>query len=154
MLHLLCSEMIKCNSEFALIFIDLNRFKYINDVFGHSAGDELLISFSDRLQKVLDEKGIVTRYSGDEFIIIYHSYEGNEELQKFYNEKLLAEFNEPIEFNNTKIIVEFSAGVAVYPKDAETFKDLIDKSVYDVILQRRISKIKSLYSLMMICIVI
>ena len=87
MLHLLCSEMIKCNSEFALIFIDLNRFKYINDVFGHSAGDELLISFSDRLQKVLDEKGIVTRYSGDEFIIIYHSYEGNEELQKFYNEK-------------------------------------------------------------------
>lgn len=128
MLHLLCSEMIKCNSEFALIFIDLNRFKYINDVFGHSAGDELLISFSDRLQKVLDEKGIVTRYSGDEFIIIYHSYEGNEELQKFYNEKLLAEFNEPIEFNNTKIIVEFSAGVAVYPKDAETFNDLIDKS--------------------------
>lgn len=39
-----------------------------------------------------------------------------------------AEFKEPIEFNNTKIIVEFSAGVAVYPKDAETFNDLIDKS--------------------------
>ena len=100
MLYLLCNKMIEFNSKFALIFIDLNRFKYINDVFGHSAGDELLISFSERLQSDLEQKGTVTRYSGDEFIIIYHSYEGTEELEKFYNEKLLAEFSDPIEFNN------------------------------------------------------
>lgn len=128
MLYLLCNKMIEFNSKFALIFIDLNRFKYINDVFGHSAGDELLISFSERLQSALEQKGTVTRYSGDEFIIIYHSYEGTEELEKFYNEKLLAEFSDPIEFNNTRIIVEFSAGVAIYPKDAQNFNDLIDKS--------------------------
>lgn len=144
MLHLLCSEMIEHNSEFALIFIDLNRFKYINDVFGHSAGDDLLISFSNRLQRVLDKKGIVTRYSGDEFIIIYNSYEGDEELKKFYDEKILAGFNEPIGFNKTRVIVEFSAGVAIYPKDAQTFNNLIDKSDFMMYSAKKNSKNKKL----------
>ena len=79
----LCNDLIENKEKFALIFVDLNKFKYINDVFGHSAGDEVLISFSNKLKKCLKDKGIVTRYSGDEFIIIYTNYIDNDELELF-----------------------------------------------------------------------
>nr|WP_243281377.1 bifunctional diguanylate cyclase/phosphodiesterase [Clostridium sp. D53t1_180928_C8] len=129
LLSKLCNDLIQCKNEFALIFIDLNKFKYINDVFGHSAGDEVLVNFSRRIQNCLNNRGIVTRYSGDEFIIIYSDYEDNNKLLKFYKEVILEAFKEPILFNNgKKLFVDFAAGVSVYPKDANNFNDLIDKS--------------------------
>lgn len=124
-----CNDLIKDNRKFALIFVDLNKFKYINDVFGHSSGDQVLVEFSSRLKKCLKDKGIVSRYSGDEFIIIYSNYIGNNELEAFYNNVILKEFKEPIIFNNNKkIFMDFAAGVSVYPKDGKDFNDLINKS--------------------------
>ena len=125
----LSNDLIEANKNFALIFVDLNKFKYINDVFGHSAGDEVLVNFSRRLKKCLKDKGIVTRYSGDEFIIIYNNYIDNDELQLFFNNVILEEFKEPITFNNgKKVFMNFAAGVSVYPKDGNSFNDLINKS--------------------------
>ena len=125
----MCNDLINGGIKFALIFIDLNRFKYINDIYGHSVGDEVLIKFSRKMDKCLGNKGVITRYSGDEFIIIYHRYINNDELEDFYHNVILGEFKEPILISNDKkMFVEFSAGVAVYPKDAEKFNDLIDKS--------------------------
>ena len=110
----LCNDLIENKEKFALIFVDLNKFKYINDVFGHSAGDEVLISFSNKLKKCLKDKGIVTRYSGDEFIIIYTNYIDNDELELFYNNVVLEEFKEPVEFNNgKKVFMDFASGVSV-----------------------------------------
>ena len=124
-----CNDLIKSNRKFALIFVDLNKFKYINDVFGHSSGDQVLVEFSNRLKKCLKGKGIVSRYSGDEFIIIYSNYIDNNELEEFYNNVILKEFKEPIIFNNNnKIFMDFAAGVSVYPKDGNDFNDLINKS--------------------------
>lgn len=123
-----CNDLIKANRKFALIFVDLNKFKYINDVFGHSSGDQVLVEFSNRLKKCLKGKGIVSRYSGDEFIIIYSNYIDNNELEAFYNNVILKEFKEPIIFNNNKIFMDFAAGVSVYPKDGNNFNDLINKS--------------------------
>lgn len=123
-----CNDLIKANRKFALIFVDLNKFKYINDVFGHSSGDQVLVEFSNRLKKCLKGKGIVSRYSGDEFIIIYSNYIDNNELEAFYNNVILKEFKEPIIFNNNKVFMDFAAGVSVYPKDGNHFNDLINKS--------------------------
>ena len=123
-----CNDLIKDNRKFALIFVDLNKFKYINDVFGHSSGDQVLVEFSNRLKKCLKGKGIVSRYSGDEFIIIYSNYIDNNELEAFYNNVILKEFKEPIIFNNNKVFMDFAAGVSVYPKDGNNFNDLINKS--------------------------
>lgn len=123
-----CNDLIKDNRKFALIFVDLNKFKYINDVFGHSSGDQVLVEFSNRLKKCLKDKGIVSRYSGDEFIIIYSNYIDNNELEAFYNNVILKEFKEPIIFNNNKVFMDFAAGVSVYPKDGNNFNDLINKS--------------------------
>lgn len=129
LLSKLCNDLIQCNNEFALIFIDLNKFKYINDVFGHSAGDEVLVNFSKRIQECLNYKGLITRYSGDEFIVIYSDYKDNNELEVFYKEVILEAFKEPILFNNgKKLFIDFAAGVSVYPKDANNFNDLINKS--------------------------
>lgn len=128
LLFKICNELIKDNIKFALIFVDLNKFKYINDVFGHSSGDQVLVEFSNRLKKCLKGKGIVSRYSGDEFIIIYSNYIDNNELEAFYNNVILKEFKEPIIFNNNKVFMDFAAGVSVYPKDGNNFNDLINKS--------------------------
>lgn len=137
----LSNDLIEANKNFALIFVDLNKFKYINDVFGHSAGDEVLVNFSRRLKKCLKDKGIVTRYSGDEFIIIYNNYIDNDELQLFFNNVILEEFKEPITFNNgKKVFMNFAAGVSVYPKDGNSFNDLINKSDFMMYSSKRSSK--------------
>ena len=137
----LSNDLIEANKNFALIFVDLNKFKYINDVFGHSAGDEVLVNFSRRLKKCLKDKGIVTRYSGDEFIIIYNNYIDNDELQLFFNNVILEEFKEPITFNNgKKVFMNFAAVVSVYPKDGNSFNDLINKSDFMMYSSKRSSK--------------
>ena len=137
----LSNDLIEANKNFALIFVDLNKFKYINDVFGHSAGDEVLVNFSRRLKKCLKDKGIVTRYSGDEFIIIYNNYIDNDELQLFFNNVILEEFKEPITFNNgKKVFMNFAAGVSVYPKDGNSFNDFINKSDFMMYSSKRSSK--------------
>lgn len=123
-----CNEYISQGKSFALIFIDLNNFKYINDTFGHKTGDNLLKAFSKDLKDLIGDKGTVTRYSGDEFVIIYKNYINNAELLTFYNSVILNRFKLPLFFSNTNSIVQFSAGVAVYPKDGKTFDELIMKS--------------------------
>ncbi|MDA3731991.1 EAL domain-containing protein [Niameybacter massiliensis] len=128
MLFKLTTKLIKKEQSFALLFIDLNKFKYINDLFGHTAGDELLISFSRALEDVFADKGIVTRYSGDEFVIIYDRYTCKKDLLDFYNFTVIPTFTKPIYFNQHHAVVEFSAGAAIYPNDATTFDDLIRKS--------------------------
>ncbi|CDM67572.1 Hypothetical protein CM240_0405 [Clostridium bornimense] len=122
------TSLIKNKKSFALLFIDLNNFKYVNDSFGHNAGDQLLINFSNSLKNIFKNKGIVTRYSGDEFVVIYDNYIDDKELLNFYNTIVLPEFLKPISFNNTNIVVEFSAGASIYPRDGETFDQLIQKS--------------------------
>lgn len=128
MLSNIGSSLIKSKKPFALLFIDLNNFKYVNDSFGHNAGDALLITFSNLLKNIFNNKGIVTRYSGDEFVIIYDNYINDEELLNFYNTVVLPQFSKPLYFNNTSIIIEFSAGASVYPRDDESFDKLIHKS--------------------------
>lgn len=128
-LKVICNELIDIKTSFALVFIDLNKFKSINDVFGHSTGDQLLIKFSDIMQSSLGDKGIITRYSGDEFIIIYKNFQSNSEFTEFYKNRVLSKFKNPIEINkDIKTLIEFSTGVAVYPRDGLEVDELINKS--------------------------
>lgn len=128
-LNILCKDLIETKSKFALIFIDLNNFKSINDVYGHGTGDELLIVFSKKLQKIFNDKGIVARYSGDEFVVIYKGFYDEDELIDFYNNKILSYFEKPLYINKKLTIsIEFSSGCAIYPTHANTYTDLIRKS--------------------------
>ncbi len=138
MLENTCEELINNNKQFALIFMDLNKFKYINDVFGHIVGDEYLIKFASIIDNLIKTKGIVTRYSGDEFIIVYENYTTNEELLTFYNEKLVKAFLSPIKINEELTTeIGFSSGVAIYPKDGKNFEELINKSDFMMYINKK-----------------
>ena len=128
-MKIICEDLVKDGSSFALVFVDLNKFKTINDVFGHSVGDQLLIKFSQIMQETLGEKGIMTRYSGDEFIIIYKNFKDDLEFVEYYEHKILPKFQSPVELTpDVKTFIEFSTGVAVYPRDGLKVEELIDKS--------------------------
>lgn len=144
MLLKLCNELIKDKKTFALIFIDLNKFKYINDAFGHSTGDALLNTFSKTLMELFSGKGTVTRYSGDEFVVIYEKYTDDEELLNFYNSVVLDRFKQPLFFGDTSTLIQFSSGVALYPKDGETFDELIRKSDFMMYINKKQSTISKL----------
>ena len=128
-IKLICEEMLRNEDPFALIFLDLNKFKYVNDIYGHAVGDELLVQFSYIIKSLVGDKGIVVRYSGDEFIIVYKDYIGEDELIGFYNDNIKSKFENPVPINDKlKMHIEFSAGVAVYPYHGTTYNELIKKS--------------------------
>lgn len=128
-LHLLCEELIEQNQPFALIFVDMNKFKMVNDIFGHTIGDRLLIRFSHITQRALGKRGIVTRYSGDEFVIIYKNYTNDAEFEFYYRNKIVPLFHLPVELMpDVKVFIEFSIGAAVFPRDGLEVSELVQKS--------------------------
>lgn len=128
-LYQICEDLIEQNQPFALIFIDMNKFKMVNDIFGHTVGDRLLVRFSHITQRALGKRGVVTRYSGDEFIIIYKNYTNDVEFEFYYRNKILPLFQLPVELMpDVKVFIEFSIGAAVFPRDGREISELIQKS--------------------------
>lgn len=128
-LNMMCKDMQDLKEPFSLIFIDVNNFKSINDNYGHSTGDDFLIKFSQKLEQIFKEKGIVSRYSGDEFVILYKNIKDENELLDFYNNNVKKAFKEPLYINKKlSMIAEFSAGAAIYPIHGKTYSDIIKKS--------------------------
>lgn len=111
-------------SKFALMFVDLDRFKLINDSFSHATGDELLIQVSERIQKNLRDNDFVARLSGDEFVLVVFDFNSTEVVKKIAK-KILAIFNEPFALQDHKVIVPASIGISIFPYDAKTADELI-----------------------------
>ena len=113
----------------AMIFIDLDNLKYVNDNFGHDVGDRLIIRASEIFRYFEQYQGIVSRISGDEFAVYLHGYDNQDEMRKIiknlyhYGESFL--LNTPDGCSNR---IRFSAGVAWYPQDAKSVTDLLKRS--------------------------
>lgn len=117
----------------ALLFIDLDRFKNINDWHGHEVGDKVLIETAKRLKRNTTEKDIVARQGGDEFIILLNDIKGeNEVLERAI--KIVQDFRIPFVFEKDKIIqTSISMGGAIYPTDSTdhyTLMKFADISLY------------------------
>ncbi|NLG82750.1 MAG: bifunctional diguanylate cyclase/phosphodiesterase [Bacilli bacterium] len=112
------------HKRFALLFIDLDDFKLINDYFGHSVGDEVLALIAKRLKESVGPEDIVIHLSGDEFLIIYHNLDDIESVAKH----ILAYINEPYIANNREVIVSCSIGISFYPDNGVTLHTLIKKA--------------------------
>ncbi|HEX6112627.1 MAG TPA: EAL domain-containing protein [Geminicoccaceae bacterium] len=106
------------DSMSAVLMIDLDRFKSVNDTLGHAAGDRLLKLCSRRLEACVRETDTVARLGGDEFALIQVEVEGAGEAQALCS-RLLATFVEPFELDGHEIIVTASIGVALAPGDAD-----------------------------------
>ncbi|NIT36696.1 MAG: diguanylate cyclase [candidate division Zixibacteria bacterium] len=114
---------------FALLFVDVDRFKEINDVFGHLAGDEVLRDVAARLRHVVRGVDLVFRYAGDEFATILPETGADEAVVAA--ERALAEFRRtPVYSSRAKrdLQVTLSVGIAAYPDDAADAQGLLDKA--------------------------
>jgi len=106
----------------ALLFIDLDRFKNINDSLGHSIGDELLKLLAQRLLKILRDVDTVSRTGGDEFIAILPNTDSKGAVK--VADKLLKSISQPFEFEGYQLNVTLSIGIALFPHNGENFDDL------------------------------
>lgn len=108
----------------AVLFMDLDKFKDVNDVFGHAAGDTLLIETGKRLQACLRETDVLARFGGDEFVAIVRVDETKTNIQTIVN-RMLESFKTPFVIDNNNIKIGISIGISVFPEDANNAEDLI-----------------------------
>ncbi|SES62920.1 diguanylate cyclase (GGDEF) domain-containing protein [Nitrosomonas marina] len=106
------------NEQFALLFIDLDGFKDINDSLGHDLGDQLLIMIAKRIQEVIRDEDFAARLGGDEFCIIVNNVKDNESVSDMAA-RCLNKINMPLFLNNHQIKPRASIGIAVFPHDGD-----------------------------------
>jgi diguanylate cyclase (GGDEF)-like protein/PAS domain S-box-containing protein len=113
-----------------LLFLDLDGFKSVNDTLGHAAGDEVLITVSQRIPKVLREDDMVCRFGGDEFVILLTFTDHPRVLATRIAEKLIESIQQPIRFQSgQEITVGCSIGVAfAWPRKKEEIEALLEKA--------------------------
>lgn len=115
------------NTLIALLILDLDNFKHINDTLGHSTGDVLLQKVSLGLQKCMRQYDTVGRLGGDEFVVIINDAETIQDIITFV-EKIQSIFQEPFEIFDQQIFVTSSVGVAVYPLHGSTMETLLKRA--------------------------
>lgn len=108
----------------AVMFMDLDRFKQVNDSLGHSAGDELLLQFADRVKECLREDDTLARLGGDEFIVLLPEMERLSDVLKVA-ERLVAINQAPYLIQDHRITLGSSIGISLYPDDGQTVQELI-----------------------------
>lgn len=124
-----CSEN---NHMLAIMFLDLDRFKNINDVLGHSAGDLLLQSVAERLRKSLEESYIISRFGGDEFVILLPEVYYIDSITKTA-EKIIKLFDIPFFIHGKELFISASMGIGIFPcdgRDPETLIKNADTAMY------------------------
>ena len=119
-------------STLAVLFIDLDRFKVINDSLGHDVGDMLLKSISERIRSTLRKSDMLARIGGDEFIVVLETIHTAEDAAYVCN-KILETIDEPVVIGSQTLTISASIGVAIYPENGSTITDLIknaDNAMY------------------------
>lgn len=109
---------------FAVIFMDLDRFKVINDTLGHNIGDQLLQSCAQRIKNCLEKEDLIARWGGDEFIIIIPNFDNLEKVTQIANQ-ILAIVKTPFQIENHQFYISSSMGIALYPQDGTNQDTLI-----------------------------
>jgi diguanylate cyclase (GGDEF)-like protein len=116
----------------AVVFMDLDHFKFVNDSLGHSTGDKLLKAMGERLRAVLREGDTVGRVGGDEFVLILND-QSNEEVIFRAMQRIAAKVSEPITIEGKELYVTCSAGISLYPQngpDVDTLLKHADAAMY------------------------
>jgi len=111
----------------AIMFIDLDKFKTVNDSLGHHVGDALLKEVATRIKQVLREADMVSRLGGDEFLVILADFAAPEDAGKVAD-KLLQVISEPIALEGRELCANASIGISVFPRDGDNADDLIRRA--------------------------
>ena len=116
----------------AVLFIDLDRFKIINDTLGHDIGDEVLKAVASRLKESLRDSDIISRWGGDEFVVILENLTSPSDTA-FIATNIIENIKEPIDIGEHSLIITASIGIALYPengKDTSTLVKHADSAMY------------------------
>jgi len=114
-------------TKVGILFLDLDRFKQINDTLGHDVGDELLIAVAQRLQKQCRQSDTVARLGGDEFVFILDNLRDRAGAEVVAR-KIIAAMEEPVKIHGHELHISTSIGIAIYPDDADDIESVIKKA--------------------------
>jgi len=131
--ELLGAAVADCRGQLALLVLDLDHFKSVNDTLGHDAGDRLLIEAATRLKACLRQGDGLARLGGDEFAIVLPALEGSA-VAAAVAERLLAALGRPFRLGELELFVSCSVGIAMYPNDAASADALLrcaDVAMFD-----------------------
>jgi diguanylate cyclase (GGDEF)-like protein len=125
----------------ALLLLDIDNFKYINDIYGHTVGDEILKQFANRLLTVVtdQDKNVVARFSGNEFVVLTQDLTNKEEISAFAN-SLCKMIEAPFNVSNKIIKISASIGITIYPLDGDRVEQLVQNADIAMYHARRITK--------------
>jgi diguanylate cyclase (GGDEF)-like protein/PAS domain S-box-containing protein len=133
-LGLAISQAKRSGTQLALMYLDMDRFKVINDSLGHVAGDQLLQTVANRLRNCLRDSDTLARVGGDEFNLLVPEISGRVDAIRLV-EKVMANLKDPIFIDGVEVFVSFSIGIAIFPDDGESMDSLIkhaDIAMYHV----------------------
>jgi len=119
-------------ARFSVLFIDLDRFKEVNDTLGHAAGDQLLRAVADRLKVAIRQSDMVARLAGDEFVVLVEDHRGPEEVMTVA-QKILTFLARPMLIEAREVPISASIGIASYPDDGDSVETLLrtaDSAMY------------------------
>ncbi len=114
-------------TKIAVLFIDLDDFKPVNDNLGHDAGDKVLQMVSQRFISTLRESDAIARIGGDEFAALICNVKNKNDIQKIA-EKIIDKFKNPFKVDNSKFQIGISMGISIYPDDDDTMDELLKKA--------------------------
>lgn len=120
------------SQKVAVLFIDLDRFKNVNDTFGHEFGDLLLQHFSQKISENLRSNDVISRQGGDEFTLILNNLQAEEDIVPMIH-RLQSSLAKPLTVNGQELHISMSIGIAVFPKDGGTTDELLkhaDSAMY------------------------
>lgn len=139
--HLLAKDQ-RLHKKSALLYMDMDRFKNINDSMGHDYGDKLIIECAKRLNSIVREMDYCARLGGDEFAVFVEDYDTEEEIYALAK-RLIRNISEPYNLNGCTAYIGMSIGVAFYPKDGKHLEEL--KRAADVALYQSKSDGRGVY---------
>ncbi len=115
------------SDSLAVLYLDIDRFKQVNDTMGHPAGDGLIRSFAERLRELARETDTVARIGGDEFVLVVPCRNAGEEIEPLCN-RILASVRQPFDIDGNQVFVSVSIGVSVAPADGMERTELTRKA--------------------------
>ncbi|MBA2876619.1 putative bifunctional diguanylate cyclase/phosphodiesterase [Thermaerobacillus caldiproteolyticus] len=126
-LYQIITEHMKEGSQQAVMFIEMNGIKMINDLYGYSVGDQVLLGAASQIQKIMNDHMVLGRWGGNEFILIFPHIHRKEEVKEFAAQ-MIETLEEPIVVNDQEFFITARIGISLYPHDGTDAKTLIKKA--------------------------
>ncbi|MEK5296786.1 bifunctional diguanylate cyclase/phosphodiesterase [Bacillus sp. FSL R5-0659] len=127
----------KSKTSTAVLFLDLNRFKIINDALGHNIGDLLLKAAANRLTQCLPDNGFIARLGGDEFLMIFPHMDHDTYKVEQFSKNIIHQFERPFFIQNHQLITSISIGIAISPQNGKDGMELMRKADMAMYLSKK-----------------